>query len=57
MTVDQLNETVRDIIDVNEDFGTALAEIMKKLENSPEIAYDGSQEQYLTEFEGYFGQY
>jgi hypothetical protein len=57
LTVDQLNETVQDIIDVNEDFGTTLAEIMKKLENSPEIAHDGSQEQYLTEFEGDFGQY
>jgi len=39
---------VRDIIEVNEDYGTALAEIMKMLESSPETPHVSAQDQHLT---------
>ena len=35
LTINQLNEKVGEIIDENEDYGTALAEIMKILQKSP----------------------
>ena len=57
MTVDQVNQIVRDIIDENEDFGSAILEIMKMLESSREITHASAQDQYLTEYEGDFGQY
>ena len=34
-TINQLHEMVEDIIDENQDYGTALYEIMKILEKSP----------------------
>ena len=57
LRVVQLNDIVRDIIDENEDYGKALAEIMKMLENSPVITHDTAQDQYLKDFEGDFRQY
>jgi hypothetical protein len=56
-TINQLNEKVGDIIDENEDYGTALVEIMKILDKSPKIAQYTNQDQYLKEFEGNFRQY
>ena len=44
LPVNQLNDMVEDIIDENEDYGTALAEIMKMLENSPKITHDAAQD-------------